>query len=305
VSGAVAARPAAAAPQRLRPRSTAAEVARIFPTKIELDRDVATTLDNAKEFNAQTLALVNEAEPLAQRYLADADELSKFIGQIHTVANSLSNSELEEWKRKLLAQMATSLTNLTRYDVENVRSNYNRLAVLRDESSDCATQIEQARYNAAISNFVMGSDAAGKLFNAARDVEVSAHAAAAAAHVCHQAIEDTVNNLPVGGLAEHLTRAQALARGILQRLTLPQHEVGPSITRHEQRDDNRATPGAAVAPSGGDALTEEDIARQRRNDELAALFAPRHPVIAAIRRTWGRTVMKMGIGPSSAKRAGP
>lgn len=300
---AVSARSNAAAAPRPRPRSTAAEVARIFTTNTEFDRDVAATLGNANQFNEQTRALFTEGEPLAQRYLADADQRSEFIRQIQAVANSPSNSEDEEGKRKRLAQIATKLTNLTCYDVENVRSNYVRLATVHKESNDCATQINQVRYNAAISNFVLGSDAAGKLFNDARDVEVSAQAAANAAQGCHRAIEEAVNELRTGGLAEHLARAQAQAKDIMHQLTLPQHEGGPSITRHEQRDDTKASPGAAVKPSGGDAFTEEEMARRRRNDELAALFAPRHPVIATIRRTWARTLMKMGIGPSSAKRA--
>jgi hypothetical protein len=301
---AVTARPYAAARPRSRPPSTAAQVARIYTTHIEFDREVATTLGNANQFNAQTRALFTEGEPLAQRYLAEADQLSEFIRQIQAVAHSPSNSEVEDGKRKLLAQIATTLTNLTRHDIENVRSNYARLATLCKESNACATQIDQVRYNAAISNFVVGSDAAGKLFNAARDVEERAQATANAAQTCHQAIEEAVNELRGGGLAEHFARAQVQAKGIMQQLTLPPREGGPSIT--QPRGDNRATPRAAGAPSGADALTAEEIARQRRNDELAALFAPRHPAAiigATLSQKFSSMLRKMRIGPSSVKKA--
>jgi hypothetical protein len=307
VSGAppaVIARPSPAPPSRH--RYTAREVARIYTNNYEFGRAVATMLDKANQFNVQTRTLFTEGKPLARRYLTNANQLSEFVRQIQAVANSPSNSEVEEGKRKLLAQIATTLTDLMCRNVENVKSDYLQLAALHKESNDCATQIDQVRYNAASSNFVLGSDAASEHFNAAWAVEYSAHAAANAAQTCRQAIEDTVNELRVNELDAYLARLQVQAKGIMQQLTLPQHEGGPSIARHEQPDDNGATPGAAVAPSDGDALEKEEIARRRRNNELAAQFAPRHPATiigAAIFRKLAHKLAKMGIGPSSAKKA--
>jgi hypothetical protein len=306
----VSARPHAAPALQPRPRSAAKEVARLFTTKA--DRDLTTTLDNVSHFNELTRELFTEGKTLAQEYLDCAERRSEFIRQIHVVVHSSSNSELDDGKRKLLAQIATRLPDLTRLDAENVRSNYVRLEIAHKESIVFETQINKVLYNKTTLNFVLGSEGAGGLFNDARTVERDAQAAANVAQGCHRAIEEAVNELRASGLAQRLERAQVQAKDIMQQPSLPQHEGGPSITQHEgsppithpkRRDDKRAKPAAAVKPSGGEVYTEEEIAQRRRNDELATQFAPRHPVIAAFRRTWGRALRKFGINSIPAKKA--